>query len=75
MMGAATAALISVNWGIYVWAIGAGFALEAALGYYINPLFSVLLGRILLNEQLTKAQWAAVCLAAAAVFPSRVAHR
>lgn len=67
MMGAATAALISVNWGIYVWAIGAGFALEAALGYYINPLFSVLLGRILLNEQLTKAQWAAVCLAAAAV--------
>ena len=67
MMGAATAALISVNWGIYVWAIGAGFALEAALGYYINPLFSVLLGRVLLNEQLTKAQWAAVCLAAAAV--------
>lgn len=67
LMGAATAALISVNWGIYVWAIGAGFALEAALGYYINPLFSVLLGRILLKEQLTKAQWAALCLAAAAV--------
>ncbi|MFN7223672.1 MAG: EamA family transporter RarD [Paracoccaceae bacterium] len=67
MMGAATAALISVNWGIYVWAIGAGYALEAALGYYINPLFSVLLGRVLLNERLTPAQWAAIGLAAAAV--------
>ncbi|MDR7125364.1 EamA family transporter RarD [Pseudotabrizicola sp. 4114] len=67
MMGAATATLISVNWGIYVWAIGAGYALEAALGYYINPLFSVLLGRILLKEALTAAQWAAIALAAAAV--------
>jgi chloramphenicol-sensitive protein RarD len=67
MMGAATAALISVNWGIYVWAIGSGQALEAALGYYINPLFSVLLGRVLLKEQLTSAQWAAIGLAAAAV--------
>lgn len=67
MMGAATAALISVNWGIYVWAIGAGFALEAALGYYINPLFSVLLGRVLLKERLTPAQWAAIGLAATAV--------
>ncbi|MFN4131351.1 MAG: EamA family transporter RarD, partial [Paracoccaceae bacterium] len=47
--------------------IGAGFALEAALGYYINPLFSVLLGRILLNEHLSRAQWAALALAAAAV--------
>ncbi|MDO8882783.1 EamA family transporter RarD [Pseudotabrizicola sp.] len=67
MMGAATATLISVNWGIYVWAIGAGYALEAALGYYINPLFSVLLGRVLLKERLTWAQWAAIGLAAAAV--------
>ena len=67
MMAATTATLISVNWGIYVWAIGAGHALEAALGYYINPLFSVLLGRVLLNERLTRAQWAAIALAAAAV--------
>ncbi|NEX45234.1 EamA family transporter RarD [Pseudotabrizicola algicola] len=67
MMAAATAGLISVNWGTYVWAIGSGHALEAALGYYINPLFSVLLGRIVLKEQLTRAQWAAIGLAAAAV--------
>ncbi len=38
------AAFITVNWGIYVWAIGAGRALETALGYYINPLFSIFLG-------------------------------
>ena len=49
-MGAATAALISVNWGIYVWSIGSGHALDAALGYYINPLFSVFLGAVLLGE-------------------------
>jgi chloramphenicol-sensitive protein RarD len=66
-MGLATAALISVNWGIYVWAIGSGHALEAALGYYINPLFSVFLGRVLLGEQLGKGQWAAIGLAALAV--------
>lgn len=66
-MAAVTAALISINWGIYVWAIGAGFALEAALGYYINPLFSVLLGRVLLKERLEPAQWLAIGLATAAV--------
>lgn len=66
-MGLVTAALISVNWGIYVWAIGSGHALDAALGYYINPLFSVFLGAVLLGERLTPLQWAAVALAAAAV--------
>ena len=66
-MGAATAALISVNWGFYVWAIGAGHALDAALGYYINPLFSVFLGAVLLGERLKPLQWAAIALAAAAV--------
>lgn len=66
-MGAVTAALISVNWGIYVWAIQTGHALDAALGYYINPLFSVLLGSVLLKERLAPAQWLAIALAAAAV--------
>jgi chloramphenicol-sensitive protein RarD len=66
-MGAVTAALISVNWGIYVWAIGSGHALDAALGYYINPLFSVFLGAVLLRERLAGAQWAAIALAAVAV--------
>lgn len=66
-MAAVTAALISVNWGIYVWAIGAGHALDAALGYYINPLFSVGLGALLLKERLQGAQIAALALAAIAV--------
>lgn len=66
-MAAMTAALISVNWGIYVWSIASGHALEAALGYYINPLFSVFLGAVLLGEKLRPVQWAAIGLSAAAV--------
>jgi chloramphenicol-sensitive protein RarD len=66
-MGGLTAALITVNWGVYVWAIAADRALETALGYYINPLFSVFLGAVLLGEKLSRAQIAAIALAVAAV--------
>jgi chloramphenicol-sensitive protein RarD len=66
-MGVVTATLISVNWGFYVWAIGAGHALDAALGYYINPLFSILMGAVLLKERISPLQKAAVALAALAV--------
>ena len=66
-MAALTAALITVNWGIYVWAIGTGHTLDAALGYYINPLFSVFLGAVLLGERLSRPQVAAIALAALAV--------
>ena len=66
-MGCVTAALISINWGIYVWSIASGHALDAALGYYINPLFSVLLGAVLLSERLTRAQLLAIALAGGAV--------
>ena len=66
-MAALTAAIISVNWGVYVWAIGAGRALETALGYYINPLFSIFLAFMLLGERLKPAQYAAIALAALAV--------
>ena len=66
-MGALTAALISVNWGIYVWAIGSGHALDAALGYYINPLFSIFLGAVLLRERIGRWQAAAIALAGVAV--------
>lgn len=66
-MAAMTAALISVNWGIYVWSIGSGHALDAALGYYINPLFSVALGALLLGERLSGLQKLAIALAAFAV--------
>ena len=66
-MAAITAVLITINWGIYVWAIGAGRALDAALGYYINPLFSVFLGAVLLGERLSRAQMGAIALAVVAV--------
>lgn len=66
-MGCLTAALITVNWGIYVWAITSDRALDAALGYYINPLFSVALGALLLGERMTRAQLVAIALAACAV--------
>jgi chloramphenicol-sensitive protein RarD len=66
-MGALTAALISVNWGIYVWAIGSGHALDAALGYYINPLFSIFLGAVLLRERIGRWQGVAIGLAVVAV--------
>jgi len=66
-MAMVTAALISLNWGTYVWLIQSGQAMNAALGYYINPIFSVFLGAIFLGERLSLRQWAAVTLAIAAV--------
>lgn len=66
-MAALTATIISVNWGIYVWAIGADHALDAALGYYINPLFSIFLGAVLLGERLRGIQWLAIALVCIAV--------
>ena len=66
-MAALTAVLISGNWLVYIWAVTHGHTIEAALGYYINPLFNVLVGWALLGERLTWAQLAAVLLAGAAV--------
>lgn len=66
-LGALTATLITINWGVYVWAIGNDRALETALGYYINPLFSVFLGAVVLGEKLTRAQMLAIGLAVVAV--------
>jgi chloramphenicol-sensitive protein RarD len=66
-MATLTATIITFNWGIYVWAIGAGRAIETALGYYINPLFSIFLGAVLLKEKLDRAQILAIGFAALAV--------
>lgn len=67
LMAALTAVLITANWTVYVWAIVNNHAVDAALGYYINPLFNVLLGSILLHERLNRWQWVAVSLAFIAV--------
>ena len=67
MMAAVTATLITLNWLVYVWAVLNDQALEAALGYYINPLFSIFLGWALLGERLSRPQLGAISLAALAV--------
>ncbi len=61
------AVLISVNWFTYVWAVNRGFVVETSLGYYINPLFSVLLGVTVFRERLRLVQWAPIGLAALGV--------
>lgn len=66
-LAALTAGLISINWGIYVWAIAADRALETALGYYINPLVNVVLGAIFLGERFTRLQAIAIACAVIAV--------
>lgn len=63
----AAAVLIAVNWLTYVWAVGAGFIIETSLGYFINPLLSVLLGVIFLQERLRPLQWLPLGLAAVGV--------
>lgn len=66
-MACITSALITCNWSVYIWAIGNNHTVDAALGYYINPLLNVLLGFVFLKERLTPIQWLAVLLAGCAV--------
>jgi len=66
MLGGA-AAVVSVNWGVYIWAVNHGHVVETSLGYYINPIFSILIGVMLLRERLAPLQWVSVGLAAVAV--------
>ena len=62
-----SAALISVNWIVYVWGVSHDRVVEASLGYFINPLVNVTLGVLVLSERLNKAQWTAVTIAALGV--------
>ena len=62
-----TGMLVSINWGVYIYAVNSGQILEASLGYFINPLFSILLGMIFLNEKLNKIQLVAFLFAIAGV--------
>jgi len=59
--------LISINWLVYVYAVNNGHVVDAALGYFINPLVSVLLGMVIFGERLNRAQSAAVLIALAAI--------
>ncbi len=60
-------ALISTNWGVWLWAISNGHVLESSLGYFINPLVNVVLGMLVLKERLSPRQGIAVAIAAAGV--------
>ncbi|PKR77224.1 EamA family transporter RarD [Halalkalibacillus sediminis] len=57
------AIVISINWVTYIYAVNTGHVLEASLGYYINPLISILFGFIFLQERFSRLQWIAIGLA------------
>ena len=62
-----TSVLIGTNWLLYVYAINSGNILAGSLGYYLNPLANILLGRFILKERLTTLQWTAVAIAAGGI--------
>lgn len=59
--------VLAANWYTYIWAVNAGFVIESSLGYFINPLVSVLLGVLVMRERLRSGQWAAIATATAGV--------
>jgi chloramphenicol-sensitive protein RarD len=70
----ATTALITLNWFTFIWAIFSGQVIQASLGYFINPLVNVVLGRLVLGEALRPLQWIAVGLAALGVGAVTLVH-
>ncbi|MET9495417.1 EamA family transporter RarD [Streptomyces sp. NPDC006552] len=68
------AAVITVNWGVYIWSVNSGHVVEASLGYFINPLVSIALGVLLLKERLRAVQWTAVGIGLLAVLVLAVGY-
>lgn len=64
---ALSGALVTLNWGMYIWGVNANHVVETSLGYFINPLVNVLLGVVFLRERLRPGQWLAIGLALAGV--------
>lgn len=64
---ACAAVVISVNWGGYIWGVNNGRVVETSLGYFINPLVTVLMGVLVLGERLRRLQWVAMAIAFVAV--------
>lgn len=56
-------ALITVNWGLYIWAVNAEHIVDASMGYYLNPLLVILIGTLFFREKLSKIEWAALVVA------------
>ena len=65
--GARAPCLITVNWAVYIWGVNNGHVVETSLGYFINPLVTVLMGVFILGERLRRWQWVALAVAALAV--------
>src|SRR4051794_732286 len=63
----AAAFLVAANWGVYIYGVNSGHVVESSLGYFINPLFTILLGVVVLAERLRPAQWVAVGIGTVAV--------
>ena len=66
--------LISINWGVYILTIAMGKILESSLAYYMNPLFSVVIGALIFKEKLSAVQWISVGLALVGVMISVIAY-
>ncbi|MDO6514422.1 MULTISPECIES: EamA family transporter RarD [unclassified Neptuniibacter] len=64
---ALSAIVISLNWLVFIWAVGQDRIVETTLGYFINPLINILFGMAFFGERLRSIQWVSVCLAAGAV--------
>ncbi len=73
-MVALSASLISVNWGLFIWAIANDRVLESSLGYFINPLLSIAAGVLLLGERLRRLQWVAVGIGMTSVLVMSLAY-
>jgi chloramphenicol-sensitive protein RarD len=71
---AAAAALITVNWGTYIYGVNSHHVVETSLGYFINPLVSVLIGVMVLGERLRRLQWVAIGIATVAVLALTVEY-
>ena len=69
-----TSSILALNWSIYIWAVNAGRLVDASLGYFINPLLSVLLGVLFLGERLRLWQWISVGIAACGVSYLTLSH-
>ena len=68
------AVLITINWFTYVWGVNSGYIFETSLGYFINPLVSVVFGVMVFGERLRRLQWTAVVLAASGVTYLTIAY-
>lgn len=66
-MLALSGSLNAFNWGLFVWAVNAGHVVESSLGYFISPLFNVVLGVVVLRERLSRLQWLSTAIALSGV--------